>query len=258
MSTIIYKVEKQVAFISLYRPEVFNSFNREMALELQQTLDRCGKDENIRAIYFTGDGKAFCAGQDLGEAVADNGLDIATIVKEHYNPVILKLRRLEKPVIAAVNGVAAGAGANIALACDIVVAKESAAFIQAFSKIGLIPDSGGTFMLPRLIGFQRAMALMMTAEKIMAVDAEKMGMIYKTYPDDSFEEESKKLAFQIAGMPTKALVLTKMAMNESLSHNLDEQLEVEATLQAQSAATADFKEGIRAFMEKRVPDFKGQ
>ncbi len=258
MSTLIFEIKQQVAFISLYRPEVFNAFNREMALELQQTLDACATNEDVRAICLTGDGKAFCSGQDLSEAVADNGLDINTIVQEHYNPIIEKLRNIPKPVIAAVNGVAAGAGANIALACDIVVAKESAAFIQAFSKIGLIPDSGGTFMLPRLVGFQRALALMMTGEKVMAADAEKMGMIFKAIPDELFFEETEKLVFQIAAMPTQALVYTKMALNESMNNNLSQQLAVEGRLQAKSADTADFKEGIAAFLEKRKPIFKGK
>lgn len=258
MSTLIFTIEKHTAFITLSRPEVYNSFNREMALELQMVLDQCAADENVRAIYITGAGKGFCAGQDLAEAVDNKDLDIATIVAEHYNPIIKRLRSIEKPVIAAVNGVAAGAGANIALACDIVVARESASFVQAFSKISLIPDSGGTYFLPRLIGFQKAMALMMTADKVPAPEAERIGMIYKYFADESFEAESKKLALQLAQMPTKGLAYTKQAMNESLGNTLAEQLETEGRLQAQSAQTEDFKEGVNAFLEKRKPEFKGK
>ena len=183
MSSILLKIENKIAFITLNRPEVFNSFNREMAFLLQKTLDDCEKDSNVRAIVLTGNGKAFCAGQDLKE-VTEPELNpgFRKILEEHYNPIIQRIRTIEKPVIAAVNGVAAGAGANIALACDIVVAVESANFIQAFSKIGLIPDSAGTFFLPRLIGFQKATALMMLGDKVSAEEALNMGMIYKIFP----------------------------------------------------------------------------
>lgn len=207
--TLKTSLENGVLFISLNRPEVFNSFNKEMALELQRTLDDANLDDTIRSIVITGEGKAFCAGQDLVEATDPNGPELQTIVREHYNPIIEKIRSIEKPIIAAVNGVAAGAGANIALACDIVLAKESASFIQAFSKIGLIPDSGGTFFLPRLVGMQKALALMITGEKVMAMDAERMNMIFKAIPDDNFEEEVKKLAKTLAQMPTKGIGLTK-------------------------------------------------
>jgi 2-(1,2-epoxy-1,2-dihydrophenyl)acetyl-CoA isomerase len=178
-------------------------------------------------------------------------------VAEHYNPIIQRLRKIEKPIIAAVNGVAAGAGANIALACDIVLATETASFIQAFSKIGLIPDSGGTYILPRLIGLQRATALMMTGDKVTANEAASMGMIYKFFPDDSFQEAAKKMALQIAKMPTRALGLTKKLLNESWNNTLDEQLEQEKKLQVTAGATYDFKEGVTAFLEKRLPQFKG-
>jgi 2-(1,2-epoxy-1,2-dihydrophenyl)acetyl-CoA isomerase len=256
--TLNTTIEEGVLFISLNRPEVFNSFNREMALELQQKLDTAKDDDSVRSIVITGEGKAFCAGQDLVEATDPNGPELQSIVRDHYNPIIEKIRTIEKPVIAAVNGVAAGAGANIALACDIVLAKESASFIQAFSKIGLIPDSGGTFFLPRLVGMQKALALMITGEKVMAVEAEKMNMIYKAIPDENFEEEVNKLAVSLAQMPTKGLGLTKRAVNESWNNSLSEQLKIEEELQTNAGMTADFKEGVSAFLEKRKPIFTGK
>ncbi len=258
MSTIIARTENNIAYLTLNRPDKFNSFNREMALALQAELDRCAQDENIRAVYLTGEGKAFCAGQDLGEAVDPEGPELTTIVRDHYNPIIEKIRNLEKPVIAAVNGVAAGAGANIALACDIVVASENASFIQAFSKIGLIPDSGGTWFLPRLIGFQKASALMMLGDKVSAAQAEQLGMIYAWFPAAAFEEESKKLAQTLAAMPTKALAYTKIALNRSFGNSLMAQLQVEEEYQTLSGETADFNEGIAAFLEKRQPVFTGK
>lgn len=244
--------------IKLNRPEVFNSFNKAMALALQEELDLCASDDSVRAIVITGEGKAFCAGQDLAEATDPNGPELKSIVRDHYNPIIEKIRNLEKPVIAAVNGVAAGAGANIALACDITIAKKSASFIQAFSKIGLIPDSGGTFFLPRIIGTQKAMALMMTGDKVSAEEAEAMNMIYKAVSDEDFETEVAGFASKIAAMPTRGLGLTKKAVNQSFANNLTEQLAVEGVLQTEAGETYDFKEGVNAFMEKRKPEFKGK
>ena len=256
MEPIFFKIEQAVAIITLNRPQKFNAFNREMALLFQQKLDDCQAD-NIRAVYITGMGKAFCAGQDLEEVIDTNAPGMDRILKEHFNPIIEKIWSLQKPVIAAVNGVAAGAGANIALSCDIVVAAASANFIQAFSKIGLVPDSGGTFMLPRLIGWQKASALMMTGDKVPAAEAERMGMIYKVFTDDYFGDESKQLAFRLAQMPTKGLALTKKALQLSASNTLVEQLATEDEMQQQAAETNDFKEGVHAFIEKRTPVFKG-
>ena len=254
---IIFEKIDGVGRITFNRPDKFHSVIKELALEMQSALDKC-KEDDVRAVMITASGKAFCAGQDLGEATGPDAPKISKIIQEHYNPIIQKIRHLKKPVVAAVNGVAAGAGASIALCCDIVVAKESASFIQAFSKIGLIPDSGATYFLPRLIGSQRATAIMMTADTINAKEAENMGMIYKSFPDDTFEIESWKLVNKLANMPTKGLALTKKLLNNSYNNNLEEQLIIEEKCQEIAAETEDFKEGVNAFLEKRKPNFKGK
>lgn len=250
--------EDHVLYLTLNRPDKFNAVNQQLAYELQTALAQAEENDDIRAIYITGEGKAFCAGQDLGEVVDPNGPELKDIVAKHYNPIVEKIRSIEKPIIAAVNGVAAGAGANIALACDIVIADEQASFIQAFSKIGLIPDSGGTWTLPRLIGFQRASALMMLGDKISAQEAQSMGMIYKCVTSDEFKEFSHKIAIKLANMPTKGLGLTKRALNESFSNNMSEQLALEGVLQTEAGTTYDYNEGVAAFLEKRKPAFKGK
>lgn len=227
-----------------------------MALLLQEKLIAC-KDAAVRCVYLTGTGKGFCAGQDLEEIPDPTGPGMNRILKEQFNPIIIQLQQLQKPVVAAVNGVAAGAGANIALACDIVVAHEQATFIQAFSKIGLIPDSGGTFFLPRLIGYQKAMALMMLGDKVSATEACTMGMIYKIFQAGEFETASKQLANTLAAMPTQALAYIKQALQTSADQTLEKQLALEDELQQKAAATHDFKEGVAAFMQKRAPHFKG-
>ncbi len=258
MDTLLISKQDGIGKITLNRPDVYNSFNKEMALGLQQQLDEWAEDPEVRMILISGAGKAFCAGQDLQEAIADNGLELHEIVEEHYNPIIEKITHLEKPIVAAINGVAAGAGANIALACDICVATASATFIQAFSKIGLIPDSGGTYFLPRLIGRQRATALMMLGDKVSAEEAAAMGMIYKAFPDDSFAEEVQKIANKLAKMPTKGLGYTKRALNHSLTNDLTTQLAIEEQLQSAAGLTTDYKEGVQAFLEKRKPNFTGE
>ncbi len=258
MQYIKYDIHDQVIKIKLSRPDKFNSFNREMALELQEVIDLAEQDENIRALLITGEGKAFCAGQDLAEAIDPNGPGIKRIVEEHYNPIVLRIRSIEKPVVCAVNGVAAGAGANIALCCDVVIAAESAKFIQAFSKIGLIPDSGGTFFLPRLIGFQKASALMMLGDKVNASEALNMGMIYKISSDEALQNYSLAIANTLANMPTKGIGFTKRLLNESLFNSFTKQLEREGQIQVDAAATYDYKEGVNAFLEKRKPVFKGK
>ena len=258
MSHIEINIEDQVCIIKLNRPKVFNSFNKEMAFELQEILDNCEKNPAVRSILLTAEGKAFCAGQDLQELTAPDGPKLSDIVREHYNPIIKRIRSIEKPIVCAVNGVAAGAGTNIALACDITIAGESVAFIQAFSKIGLIPDSGGTFFLPRSIGMQKATALMMLADKVMAADAEKMGMIYKVCADKSLIEETLKVAKKLAALPTIGLGLTKRALNKSITNDLTAQLALEDELQSAAGKTYDYNEGVAAFLEKRKPKFKGE
>lgn len=264
MSSILFEIKNAVAYITLNRPEKFNSFNREMALLMQAKLDEAASLHEVRAVYITGAGKAFCAGQDISELAPSQPppkgeeITIAQILSEHYNPIVKRIRNMPKPVVAGINGVAAGAGANIALCCDVVVATASASIIQAFSKIGLIPDSGGTFTLPRLVGWQKASALMITGDKVSAPDAEKMGMIYKVFADEVFEEESKKIAQTLAQMPTKGLAYTKHALNQSFVSSWEEQLTIEDKYQQKAADTEDYAEGIKSFLEKRKPVFKGK
>ncbi|WMX12495.1 enoyl-CoA hydratase-related protein [Aureispira sp. CCB-E] len=256
--TVQFKQENGVAILTLNRPKAFNSFNREMAFALLERLDACAKDETIRAIVLTGEGRAFCAGQDLKEATEDNGISFEMILNEHYNPIIKAIRTIKKPVLAAVNGVAAGAGANIAFACDMTIAKKSASFTQAFSKIGLVPDSGGTFFLPRLVGMQRATAMMMLSNKITAQGAVEMGLIYQYVEDEQFEEQVMNLATSLAKMPTKALGMTKELINAGMQNDLDSQLEMEGKYQIEASRSADYEEGVNAFLEKRKPEFKGK
>ena len=258
MPDVLFEVKDNIAIIKLNRPGKLNSFNRTMALLLQEKLDECKHNGHIRAVYITGEGKAFSAGQDLDEVTDPDGPQVTSILAEHYTPIIKKIRKLNKPVVAAVNGVAAGAGANIALCCDVVVASETASFIQAFSKIGLIPDSGGTYFLPRLIGWQKASALCMLGDKIPAAEAERIGMIYKVFPDNDFASASLQIAIALSQMPTKALAYTKHALNQSLFNNLEDQLLDEEMLQAKAGSTKDYKEGVQAFLQKRKPNFTGE
>ncbi len=257
MEPVLFEVVDGVGYVTLNRPEKLNCFNREMALLLHDILEQCDKSPEVRCVYLTGKGKGFSAGQDLAEIPDLSRAGIQTILLEQFHPILTKIRNLQKPVVAAVNGVAAGAGANIALCCDIVVAANSAIFLQVFSKIGLIPDCGGTFFLPRLIGFQKASAFMMLGEKLSAKQAERSAVIYKAIPNNLFEEESKKIAETLAKMPTRGLWFTKKALNESLNNSLEQQLQLEDYLQQRAAATDDFKEGVDAFLHKRKPEFGG-
>ena len=258
MNSILTEEKNNVLVVTLNRPEKLNCFNREMALQLISVLDKAENNNNIRAIIITGMGKAFCAGQDLSEAIDPNGPGIKKIVGEHYNPIIIKIRSIEKPIIGVINGVAAGAGANIALACDIIYASKSASFIQAFSKIGLIPDSGGTYTLPRLVGFNLASALMISGDKLSADDAKNFGIVYKVFDEENLMELSIASAIKIAAMPTKAIGLTKRLLNKTYTNSLEQQLLLEKNLQIEAANTSDYKEGVNAFLEKRNPNFKGE
>ncbi len=254
---ITYTKHTNYATITFNRADKFNSFVRPMALAFIAALDDFEQDTAIRALYLTGSGKAFCAGQDLGEVTDPNGPPISEIVSKHYNPIVMRLRNIEKPIVCGVNGVAAGAGANIALACDVVIAAENASFLQAFSKIGLIPDSGGTFTLPRIIGMGKASALMLLGDKVSATDAEKMGMIYQVVPVESLESTGIALTQTLANMPTKAIGLTKRALNASATNTLAQQLQLEDDLQTLASTYYDYNEGVQAFVDKRAPKFTG-
>ncbi len=257
MSNLLFEIRGSVAILTLNRPDKYNAFNREMALALQSALDQCA-DPNIRAVLIKAAGKAFCAGQDLPEAIDPNGPGMKKILSEHYNPIVRRIVALEKPVVAAVHGVAAGAGANLALCCDLTIASESASFIQAFSKIGLVPDTGGSYFLPRLVGRQKAAAWMMLGDRIGAREAEQQGMIYAVYPDEAFSEAAQNLADQLAQMPTQALARIKKQLQLSNTQTLEQQLQTEDDLQQEAAATLDFQEGVNAFLEKRNPRFQGK
>lgn len=249
-----------VSVVTLNRPEVLNSFNRRMAVELRDAIQSASDDPAVRALFITGAGRAFCAGQDLGDASKDPGqqLDLGEIVRESFNPVIRAIRTIEKPVVCAVNGVAAGAGANVALACDVLYASSEASFIQSFSKIGLIPDSGGTFFLPRIAGFARASAMMMLGSRISATMAAEYGMVYQVVAPGELRETAMLAARTLSEMPTRGLGLTKRALNSSYGRAFEAQLILEEELQSEAGRTRDFKEGVAAFLEKRKPTFTGE
>ena len=256
--SIIIEDKGATRYITLNRPHAFNSFDRKMGAAFQQALDDAGSDEGVRCIVIKGEGRAFCAGQDLKEVTAPDAPNFKVIVEETYNRSIKRICSIKKPIVAAVNGVAAGAGANIALACDLTIATESASFIQAFSKIGLIPDSGGTWWLPRLVGMQRAKALAFFGNKIGACEAERIGLIYKCVDDDAFTDTIEAIATKLAAMPTLALGLTKAAFHEGMNCDLNDQLARELDYQFKAAESEDYAEGVASFIEKRAPNFKGK
>lgn len=261
MSLILSETSNQILSVTLNRPGKYNSFTEPMAIELQNILKSASSDSDIRCVVLKANGKAFCAGQDLPEVVErakDKSYSLADTVQTSYNPMIRAIRNLGKPVVCAVQGTAAGAGANIAFACDIVLAAKEVVFVQAFSKIGLIPDSGGTFYLPRLAGIARTNALYLLDEKISAEQAVKIGLIYKTVDKEELPAETKRIATKLSKMPTKGFALYKRAINRTFENTLDDQLSLEADLQAEAGNTEDYKEGVEAFMEKRMPDFKGR
>jgi 2-(1,2-epoxy-1,2-dihydrophenyl)acetyl-CoA isomerase len=260
-STILFEVAGGVATLTFNRPDKLNSFTTEMHAEVRDALAKVKADASVRCLLLTAAGRGFCAGQDLSDRAVAPGAampDLGESLEKNYNPLVRTLRGLEFPVVCAVNGVAAGAGANIALACDIVLAARSASFIQPFCKLGLVPDSGGTWFLPRLVGSGRAMALAMLGDKVSAEQAEAWGMIYKVVDDAALQDEAKKLARHLATQPTKGLALVKKAMQASSTSTLDEQLDLERDYQREAGRTQDYREGVAAFTEKRAPKFEGK
>ncbi len=249
-----YESAQGVAAITFDRPDVLNSFHRPLARELQRALAAAAADDAVRAVLLAGSGRAFCAGQDLAEAVPPGAAelpDVGDIVRDSYNPVVAAIRALPKPVVCAVNGVAAGAGANIALACDVVLAARSASFVQSFARLGLVPDSGGTWFLPRLVGPARAMGLALLAEPLTAEDAERWGLIWKAVDDAQLMSEATALARKLAAGPTKGYGLIKRALHASQGNSLDAQLDLERDLQREAGFSEDYRKGVAAFLEKK-------
>ncbi|ELK41976.1 enoyl-CoA hydratase-related protein [Brevibacillus agri] len=255
--TILYEVAEGVAVMTLNRPDKFNAFTEVMHKEIVAALKEAQKDDAVRCILLTGAGRAFNAGQDLGE-VSGEDIDFGGFLRKRYNPMILQLQKTEKPIVAAVNGVAAGAGMSLALACDIRLASEKASFVNAFVSIGLVPDSGGCYFLPRIVGIGKALELAMTGEKVSAEEALRIGLVNKVYPAERFMEEAVAYARKLAALPTRGIGLIKRTMYKGLEMGLEETLDYEAYAQEVAGSTADHKEGVAAFMEKRAPRFTGR
>jgi len=260
MPSVLISLDAGVQTITLNRPEKLNAFIPEMHQELRGALERARDDDAIRAVLLTGAGRGFCSGQDLSQRNVAPGaaIDLSVSLGSHYNPLVRRLRELPKPVVCAVNGVAAGAGANIALACDVVLAARSASFVQSFSRIGLVPDSGGTWFLPRLAGSARAMGLALLAEPLAAEEAARWGLIWKVLDDEQLMPEASALARKLAAGPTKGYGLLKKALQGSAGNSLDAQLDLERDLQREAGLSEDYREGVSAFMQKRAPQFKGK
>jgi 2-(1,2-epoxy-1,2-dihydrophenyl)acetyl-CoA isomerase len=265
MSSILVSLDAGVLGITLNRPDKLNAFNPEMHQLLRKALERALDEDAVRAVLLTGAGRAFCAGQDLSERkvssdakIADSPIDLSVSLGSHYNPLVRRLRELPKPVVCAVNGVAAGAGANIALACDLVIAARSASFVQSFARLGLVPDSGGTWFLPRLAGSARAMGLALLGEPLSAEQAERWGLIWKAIDDEKLPSEATSLARTLASGPTKGYGLVKKALRASWGNSLDAQLDLERDLQREAGLTQDYREGVSAFLQKRKADYKGK
>ncbi len=260
-AVVLFERDAGVAEITLNRPDKLNAFNEEMHRALARCLDTVAADPGLRAVLLTGAGRGFCAGQDLGDrAAGEDGEppDLGRTLETFYNPLVRRLRRLDRPVVCAVNGVAAGAGANLALACDIVLAARSASFIQAFCRIGLVPDSGGTWFLPRLVGDARARGLALLGDKLPAEQAAAWGLVWRVVEDGELMSEARALARRLADAPTRGLALIKRALDASWGHDLDAQLDLERDLQREAGRTEDYREGVRAFLEKRPPRFRGR
>ena len=260
MASVLVSVEAGVATITLNRPEKLNALNPEMHQLLRAALERATDEPAIRAVLLTGTGRGFCTGQDLAERDVSGAapIDLSVSLGSHYNPLVRRMRALPKPIVCALNGVAAGAGANLALACDLVIAARSASFVQSFSKLGLVPDAGGSYFLPRLVGTARAMGLALLAEKLSAEQAAQWGLIWKVVDDAALADEARTLVATLASGPTKGYALLKKAMYASVGNSLDAQLDLERDLQREAGLTDDYREGVSAFKEKRAPRFKGK
>jgi 2-(1,2-epoxy-1,2-dihydrophenyl)acetyl-CoA isomerase len=260
MSSVLVSLEAGVLTLTLNRPDRLNAFNPQMHQELRKALERALDEAAVRAVLLTGAGRGFCAGQDLSErnVAADAPIDLSVSLGSHYNPLVRRLRELPKPVVCAVNGVAAGAGANIALACDLVIAARSASFVQSFARLGLVPDSGGTWLLPRLLGQARAMGLALLGEKLPAEQAQEWGLIWKAVDDDELMPFARQMATALAEGPTRGYGLLKKAFNASWGNSLDAQLDLERDLQREAGLSEDYREGVAAFIAKRKPVFKGK
>jgi 2-(1,2-epoxy-1,2-dihydrophenyl)acetyl-CoA isomerase len=261
MASILVSRDAGVLTVTLNRPDKLNAFNPEMHKLLRDALEQALDDAGVRCVLVTGAGRGFCAGQDLSErdlSPAAAPIDLSVSLGSNYNPLVRRLRALPKPIVCAVNGVAAGAGANIALACDIVLAARSASFVQSFSTLGLVPDSGGTYFLPRLVGTARAMGLALLGQRLSAEEAERWGLIWKAVDDLRLMQEATEIANALAAGPTKGYGLVKKAIHASAGNSLDAQLDLERDLQRQAGFSEDYREGVAAFMQKRKPSYKGK
>ena len=258
MSSILFEIKNSIAYITLNRPDKFNSFNREMALLLQNKLDECASLQEVRCVYITGTGKAFCAGQDIGELVGENKIELAQILSEHYNPIVQRIRNLPKPVVAAVNGVAAGAGLSLALACDVRIMNASAKFVEAFIGIALIPDSGATFFYAKMLGYAKAFEFATLNKPISADEALALGMVNQVLHPGAFADGLQAMAKKYAEGPTQSYGYVKLLLQNAQSATLEHMLELEAEYQQLAGESHDYAEGVKAFIEKRAPEFLGR
>lgn len=256
--TILYGLDEGVLTITLNRPDVLNAFNRKMTDEIQDALKKAERDSTVRCIVFIGAGRAFSSGEDLKARTAEGNSDFGSTLRDRYNPIVLKMRNIEKPVLGSINGVAAGAGCSLALACDMRIASEKARFIEVFVRVGLVPDSGSTFFLPRLVGLGKALEMAFLGDEVGAEEALRLGLVNRVVPPEELESATRELALRLAKGPTKAIGLAKRAMNRALHMDLEQILDYEVYAQETAGASSDHKEGLAAFSEKRPPNFAGK